>query len=106
MHLDHVFLWRLAVVVDPLPMATKVYCLRTQQRMRAVLGSLFRDACNRPAVSNGGNSPDRLSGEMGGQVSAVPITSDLSSDLQKAQLLGFNQKKVNFFAYTCRCNSY
>jgi len=81
------------VVVDPLPMATKVYCLRTQQRMRAVLGSLFRDACNRPAVSNGGNSPDRLSGEMGGQVSAVPITSDLSSDLQKAQLLGFNQKK-------------
>lgn len=66
--------------------------------MRAVLGSLFRDACNRPAVSNGGNSPDRLSGEMGGQVSAVPITSDLSSDFQKAQLLGFNQKKVNFFS--------
>jgi hypothetical protein len=61
--------------------------------MRAVLGSLFSDACNRRAV-NRGNSPDRLSGEFGGQVlPALTLPSDQSSDLQTCQLSGFNQKK-------------
>lgn len=79
-------------VANPLPLATKEYCHRPEQCMRAVLGSLFSDACNRRAV-NRGNSPDRLSGEFGGQVlPALTLPSDQSSDLQT--LSGFNQKKA------------
>lgn len=80
-------------VANPLPLATKEYCHRPDHCMRAVLGSLFSDACSRRA-GNRGNSPDRLSGELGGQVlPALTLPADQSSDLQTCQLSGFNQKK-------------
>ena len=91
-----IWLFLFAVVADPLPMATKVYCLRHHQRMRAVLGALFRDASNLAVVTSGGTSPDRLSGGVGEQVPPVlTLSSDQSSDLQTNGLpSGYNQKKV------------
>ncbi|CAK9215671.1 unnamed protein product [Sphagnum troendelagicum] len=81
------------VGVDPLPMATKVYYLRHHQRMRAVLGSLFRDASLR-AVPSGSASPDRPSGEPGQMPPLLTLSSDQSSEqLHKRQSSGFTQEK-------------
>jgi hypothetical protein len=75
-------------------MATKVYYLRHHQRMRAVLGSLFRDASLR-AVPSGSASPDRPSGEPGQMPPLLTLSSDQSSEqLHKRQSSGFTQEKV------------
>jgi hypothetical protein len=62
--------------------------------MRAVLGSLFRDASLR-AVPSGSASPDRPSGEPGQMPPLLTLSSDQSSEqLHKRQSSGFTQEKV------------
>lgn len=61
--------------VDPVPMTTKVYYLRHHHRMRAVLGSLFQEACGRDTSCSPSASPNSLSIEQGAPAMTLPALS-------------------------------